>query len=271
MPSLKQIGTICFYIILSVPSLANIDAENESPTCDESVLNASNGTANLEINWEPNVIPLRWYSGNTEIHPENTNANSCTYDGALNIPATPPEREGYNFAGWRVRPTMEFSESTLGLSGSPQVWSKDNLCSYNNNATGYHREVFVCSKDSHFFDLQQKEYKMLYPSGKMLYGISKCSARVGVVHSSFPEAYKEDWFEADTTNIDNATGEKKYCWCKITGFRETEQGPMYAPSNTLGWFYNSMSYSNEASCNNGLCAFGCAYYGPIRIRLVSVD
>ena len=121
------------FIILSTimvfPSLANIDAENDSPTCDESVLNASNGTANLEINWEPNVIPLRWYSGNTLLEPEN-NDDTCTYDGVLNRP-TNPTREGYNFAGWRVRPTMDFSTIPTDQAGTG-LWAKGGI----NNANG---------------------------------------------------------------------------------------------------------------------------------------
>ena len=244
-------------MIFVLPSFANIDAENDSPTCDESVLNASNGTANLEINWEPNVIPLRWYSGNTLLEPEN-NDDTCTYDGVLNRP-TNPTREGYNFAGWRVRPMMEFSESTLGLSGYPQTWSKDNVCRYNNK--GYNPETITCSSDNHFFDLQQKEYKMLYPNGKMLYGMSKCSARVGNNYSgTYPIKNKSDWFEPSTANLDNATGNKNYCWCKATGFRETEQGSLYAPSNTLGWIMAYSYHSRADWCVNGGCALSCAYY-----------
>ena len=32
----------------------------------------------------------------------NTTTKTCTYDGLVNIPDTPPTRVGYDFAGWKV-------------------------------------------------------------------------------------------------------------------------------------------------------------------------
>ena len=131
---LKQIGMICFSVFLSFPTLGNISAENDSPTCDESVLNADNGTANLEINWEPNVIPLKWYDGNTEITPTNPAATSCTYDDVLTIPDNPPEREGYVFDGWKVKEISgpncpNISNSTTCNNTSGCVWTYGS-CKY---------------------------------------------------------------------------------------------------------------------------------------------
>ena len=261
------------FIILSTimmfPALANIDAENDSPTCDESVLNASNGTANLEINWEPNVIPLRWYSGNTLLEPEN-NDDTCTYDGVLNRP-TNPTREGYNFAGWRVRPTMEFNLAVFSLPRDSAIerWAKGiilsngkDYCSWGGGGGG--RSSRSCS-DSHLIELQQHEWSVLYDNnGKTLYGTAKCSARVGNNYSStYPIENKSDWFEPSTANLDNATGTKTYCWCRLTGYRATEQSPLYAPSNLLSWIYFG---SGSASS----CSFDCASWCALRVAIIYV-
>ena len=177
---------MCFFILFicadfSAYATADIDADATTATCDESVLNASNGTANLEINWEPNVIPLRWYSGNTEIHPENTNANSCTYDGALNIPATPPEREGYNFAGWKIRPTYDFSKlapsGVYALTDTDQRYTKRVYgrqgCVYNGNI---HTNI-PCT-DPEFDELSNDEWKIKFNTGT-LYGNAICGSTIG--------------------------------------------------------------------------------------------
>ena len=104
MLSLKQIGTICLTIFLSV-SLCF--ASGVSPTattadCDNETLSTYGGTTNLQANWGPNKINLYWYSDDTLLDVQDS-ADSCFYDGALTIPDTPPTKTGYTFDGWKVR------------------------------------------------------------------------------------------------------------------------------------------------------------------------
>ena len=48
---------------------------------------------------EANTINITWYNEG-EIHDENT----CTYAESVTLPETDPQRTGYNFTGWTVRP-----------------------------------------------------------------------------------------------------------------------------------------------------------------------
>ena len=79
----------------------NIAPDTNSADCDNSTLTTYSGTSNLTADWEANTINLHWYNGNTEITVPSE-SQTCTYDGAL-IPPPPLEREGYTFAGWKVR------------------------------------------------------------------------------------------------------------------------------------------------------------------------
>ena len=235
------------FIILSTimvfPALANIDASNDSPTCDESVLNASNGTANLEINWEPNVIPLRWYSGNTLLEPEN-NDGTCTYDGVLNRP-TNPTREGYNFAGWRVRPTMDFS--TLPTNEHlTEVWTKSwfnnaQYCLYRKYPAALQGKA--CNSDTTFTKLQLYEWKAKLEHGD-LYGMAGCST----------EGEGLSFYTRGNPTIDNSVG--TYCWCKATGYKPNNSDTVYGPSSTLSWVFRATNNSVER-CKQA-CVLSCA-------------
>ena len=68
--------------------------------CDNDTLNKYTGTANVEINWEPNTIGLNWYDGDTKLTVEN-NSQSCVYDGTITVPPQ-PTKLGYTFNGWKV-------------------------------------------------------------------------------------------------------------------------------------------------------------------------
>ena len=252
LPSLKQIGTICFCIILSVPSLANIDAENDSPTCDESVLNANNGTANLEINWEPNVIPLRWYSGNTLLEPEN-NDDTCTYDGVLNKP-TNPTREGYNFAGWRVRPTMEFSTIPTNqdfIERWSKGWSNNkSICKYGIKTENNRVQIVACSSDVTLAKLQTLEWKLKFEHGD-LYGMAGCSTEgEGLSRGT-----------RGNPTIDNSVG--TYCWCKATGYKPNNSDTIYGPSKTLSWVFALYDKECWSSCASH-CTYNIGLYGYVR-------
>ena len=92
--------------VFSVQSFAdpNIASGSNSATCNDSTLETYSGTSNLSANWGANTISLHWYE-DSESTTELTGSGiptSCVYDGTLTLPA-PLEKEGYTFAGWKVR------------------------------------------------------------------------------------------------------------------------------------------------------------------------
>ena len=215
----------------------DIAPDATTSSCNSDVLNSDNGPVDIEINWEPNVIPLHWYSGNTLLPVEN-NDDTCTYDGVLNRP-TNPTREGYNFAGWRVRPTMDFSTIPINQQGT-EMWGKGwknnaNYCYYGHDES-YSRAA--CDSDITFTELQPYEWKARFEHGD-LYGMAGCStggaAYVGIIGNP---------------TIENGIGSQ--CWCKATGYKPNNSDTIYGPSKTLSWVY-------ENQRNSGVnCAQGCA-------------
>ena len=84
-------------VLLTLPSYADIASNANSATCDSGTIGATSGSTGLEANWNANTITIDWYNGDTKI-----TTNTCSYDGAVTIPAT-PTRAGYTFNGWHVR------------------------------------------------------------------------------------------------------------------------------------------------------------------------
>ena len=84
-----------------LPSFATGIATNTgNAPCDNATLSKYNGTADIEINWEPNVIGLNWYDGDTKLSVQQS-AQSCVYDSTLTVPQQ-PTKPGYTFNGWKV-------------------------------------------------------------------------------------------------------------------------------------------------------------------------
>ena len=88
-----------------------------SAPCDNETLSKYTGTANVEINWEPNTINLNWYDGDTKLTVAN-NSQTCVYDGTITVPSQ-PTKPGYTFNGWKVLKAipaeyteLEYIEST---------------------------------------------------------------------------------------------------------------------------------------------------------------
>ena len=77
-----------------------ISGNVSSAPCDNATLDKYTGTANVEINWEPNTINLNWYDGDTKLTVANV-SQTCTYDGMITVPSQ-PTKLGYTFNGWKV-------------------------------------------------------------------------------------------------------------------------------------------------------------------------
>jgi len=211
----------------------DISSSTTTASCADAVLNTNGGNVNIEINWEPNVIPLRWYNGNTMVE-----SNTCTYGGGLNIPEPPAERTGYTFRGWRVRPTYDFTQLDNSVDGSSRfaiakAGNQDkNICYYGGSTT-------ECNNYIDFAKLQRYEWKVVYNYGTV-YGMSKCSTSgSGISHGGTAQTISET--------------EGAYCFCKVTGFQPTGESTIYGPSTNMKWVEHS-------SAGDTYCLYRCAYY-----------
>ena len=113
----KHLFAVLFGVFISPLFATGIDSGAASADCDSATLGQTSGTANLEMDWQPNTINIRWYDGENQLSVP-TNAQTCSYDGALYLP-TAPTKKGYTFEGWEVKyaipeeyTELEYIEST---------------------------------------------------------------------------------------------------------------------------------------------------------------
>jgi hypothetical protein len=260
----QQIGTICLsfsLILISTKSYSeNIPSEN--PTCDNSTLGVYSGSVALEPDWGANEIPLRWYNNNTLM--DVTAAEStCEYDSTIDV-ATAPSRTGYNFTGWTVRPQIDFAAlvSTLTLTDTQERWSVGAV--YGTGARYCHHAVHTntsvheaCSLRAEYTDLEANEWKSETTQG-MIYGSAHCSAKSGNAHNStWSTEYKSDW-SATIAELDAVSGDKKYCWCQVTGFKPTNASTIQGPDVPLSWLF-TRDGGSASSCSSD-CVSSCSNY-----------
>ena len=86
--------------VFTLPAVATGIGSGSSAPCDNATLSKYNGTADIEINWEPNTITLNWYNDNQKLEVPVA-AQTCTYDGTVTVPPQ-PTKPGYTFNGWKV-------------------------------------------------------------------------------------------------------------------------------------------------------------------------
>ena len=262
---------ILFLCIFTTESFASGIASNSaSAPCTNTTLETYSGNSNLAADWQPNTIDIRWYNMNTQVTPTNAIANTCTYDGSLAIPQNAPTRTGYTFAGWTVRPEIDFG--TLNLSNGLERWGKDG---YSNTLRCGHAlvsdssaAVVECSTDSHFAELETNEWQVKYDNaGKTLYGMGSCSKKPGNSHNmSYLTQYKSDYWEPSDEAIKNyngndATNTANNCWCKATGYKANTDAIIHGSLFSLGWVYtiaNTNGQYTEEACWKQ-CARMCSY------------
>ena len=124
------------FAVLFVPQsfATGVDAGETSAPCDNATLSQYNGTANLEIDWQPNTIDVRWYNDDNQLYVP-TNAQSCSYDGSLVLP-TAPSKKGYTFEGWEVKSAIpeEYTELQY-LQSSGTQWIDTGVLLTSDNIT----------------------------------------------------------------------------------------------------------------------------------------
>ena len=250
---------LLFLLFFTTDSFASGIASNtNSAPCTNNTLETYSGNTNLQADWQPNEIQLRWYDNNTLLDVQSS-ANTCTYDGTLTIPQTAPTRTGYTFDGWTVRPEYDFSTLPTNEAGNER---------YGKGKTGY----LICYKQSllgkyegsncrtedfigEFNDLDTGEWKVIFSWGK-IYGMSMCSSTTGTL---------------GTTGTPTETSNGLYCWCRATGYVPNGNGTRYAPTS-VNWVFNSnCEASNGSNICRSVCAGRCAsniadYYNSNFIR-----
>lgn len=249
-------GTLCAF-----PAFATgIPNDETNPSCDNSTLGTYSGSAALEPDWSANIIPIRWYNNNTLIQNPGANSTTCEYDGTLTTPTTAPSRTGYNFAGWKARPSMDFSE-LISLGNATGRWAITNsahgnkICFYDNVTAAQYTQT-NCASDE-FLDLERNEWKISFLTGT-LYGNSYCSAKAGDTHWTWSETDSQNWL-TDYNELETTEGEKKYCWCQVTGWKYANNSALYAQQSITAasaWvlFYG---FASDAGCRER-CAANCA-------------
>jgi hypothetical protein len=267
---MKKICMIVFGMMFACGAYATTDiaANAESGSCTEPTLGKYEGSADLEAKWNANTVPLRWYNNNTVI--QNA-TNTCNYDGGLTLPSD-PQRTGYTFDGWKVRPMMEFSTLTsLQTANDSQRWGKGyvlssgaDYCYYDVGTSGY--TVVNCKTNSGFNALSQKEWKVQYNSGTTkgtLYGSAYCSAKSGS-HNSGAWNVAESFATTAQLEAGTTANNAQYCWCQATGWQPENSSTIYGNSGEISWGNQSVSSSaawvfrNDAYSSADACAQACA-------------
>ena len=236
---------VCLFAILFINNLwaTGIDSGTTSADCDSATLGQTSGTVNLEMDWQPNTIQIRWYNGNTLINTTNTNANSCVYGDDLYLP-TAPTKKGYTFEGWEVRPQMDFGAIPTTSNGNKRYAKGEfgDYCTYDN---GSGNAVLVeCDSQDGLKELQAQEWKTSFSHGDV-YGMSVCSITAG------------EYAKAGIPT----TGAGQYCWCKVTGYKATSSNVISAPLATPAWVY-CHDRGDYNTCST-LCSTRCAYFTKI--------
>ena len=115
---MKKVLLLILSLFVSPAFASGINANSASAPCTNNTLETYSGNTNLQADWQPNTINIRWYNENERLSVQSS-AQSCVYDGALTVPSTQPTRTGYTFAGWEVKYTipagyteLEYLEST---------------------------------------------------------------------------------------------------------------------------------------------------------------
>ena len=214
---------LLFLLFFTTDSFATGIGAMATAPCDNETLSKYTGTANIEINWEPNVIGLRWSNGAEQINGQST----CTYDGTITVPPQ-PTKLGYTFKGWKVDHSCGLKNVDTSINGTSRC-SKNMGGNYDGTCQNY-------------ILTENNTYAVVFDYGIIL-GQALCSSTSG-------------YEGAFGTPNENSTGEN--CWCRIIGYVWPEGGIC---STTSGWMrepFNSNQIASGVTCADG-CAATCAY------------
>ena len=239
-------------MIIAMPAFATGIAKDVNPAdCNSTSLGTTSGTSNLQASWQPNTLNIEWYDGDTRITPSNYQARTCTYDSGITVPANPPTKEGFAFAGWTVKvivPPVDVSHINASLDAYDKGYARANnygadLCYINgsSNPVAYGKDN--CSQ-SIMADLALYDWKTRFNYG-WIYGTSFCSATNGHLSGN-----GQDY----TVRPDENT-EGSYCYCKLIGYTPYK-GVKQNVNNSVYVFLNNVEGTIQG-CKK-YCAYFCA-------------
>ena len=228
---------VLFLCLFATDSHSSGIGNVSSAPCDNATLDKYTGTANVEINWEPNTIGLKWFNGEEQV----SGQNSCVYDGTITVPPQ-PTKPGYTFNGWKI-PKYDFSTIPTDVNGMNRWaigWEDNaNYCWYETNANSAWN--VNCNSDSTYDELQTHEWKVRFNHGD-IYGISRCSTTSGT------------YAQPDVPTIDSG----QYCWCKATGYKPSGSNVINGSLFSLSWVFN-IERASVVDCAK-FCATRCTDY-----------
>ena len=228
---------VLFLSIFTLPVFGSgINANIASAPCTNTTLETYSGNTNLQADWQPNTIDLRWYDNNTLLTVQSA-ANTCVYDDTLTIPSTAPTRKGYTFAGWQVRPEYDFSTLPVNEAGT-EAWGlgANGYRIYYENTFGK-CESAGCPNTLDFSGLDNGEWKVSFSWGT-LYGTSMISS-------------------SNTSPTESVNG--AYCWCRVTGYIPKNGNIKYAPKSA-NWIYQSNCTKSTSNICKPVCSGRCALH-----------
>ena len=230
--------------IFSSPSYSSgISSNASNATCNNSTLEKYSGSSNLTANWTGNHIDLYWYEDSSSTTPMTVASESqdCTYGGDLTPPANIPTKPGYTFTGWRVRQPVCQIPSSLANNNGSNGGFRSSSSEFNANIYGL---------------TENNTWVVEWGSGEIVYGRAKCSALSGDTNNGTYENDSSNWM-ATETQLTSASGDAKYCWCKMTSY--TPSGGNQCNIAVSSWVYIN-NYTYAFTCA-GDCAVDCADYG----------
>ena len=228
---MKKVLLFLFAFVFATDSFASGIGNVSSASCDNETLAKYTGTADVEINWEPNTIGLKWYNGDQQI----SGQTSCVYDGTITVPPQ-PTKFGYTFNGWKV---IHVNDYTCGIDRlDASIDGVEEGYTYLNGNPGEDEAKYGLIRGS-------GQWAVEFDYG-VVYGNANCNAVGGWSYGG-----------AETIDVSN-TG--KYCWCQATGFvpvgNDYSTGPKcdILPVSSLWVFRNT--YEDVDNCAR-YCAAHC--------------
>lgn len=271
---LKKVWLVYFVALMcGFPVFADNQVTGNGTECVYDTLNTYTGPATITANWRANIINLHWRNNNTEMQPSNTTANTCTYDGSITLPSSNPTRTGYTFTGWEVMPQMDFTTITRNTTGTDRfgIGSSSTNSDICKHAVGIEQAITEPCTNDDYGDLQRHEWKTIFGHGTT-YGMIKCSAKSGNNHGTGWGGDSSDW-RATESDLTSVSGDERYCWCKVTGYKPDGSDLLYSPIYELPYVY-TYDYEIPRYCSEGCpgqCALATLYYNGFRAAAYGVS
>ena len=255
---MKKILLFLYTIFFTTNVLATgIGANDATAPCDNDTLGQTSGTANIEVDWQPNTIGIRWYDGDTQLTVQSS-AQSCVYDDDLYLPSTQPTKTGYTFKGWTIK-EVKTDFSTLPTNGNALEFRAVQInryyCWYWTTPNSEPDSNHTCTSD--YAHLQPYEWEVVFDWGT-IYGQSVCSSTAGSFGQ--PGNPTESWSDASV-------------WCKVTGYKPSGSNMIHTPNNNMAWVYSNTIGNPNRACtwHNALdCAEYTIYYENFRKALFGI-